>query len=285
MNLLKAAMTVLVDDTAGSNDLAAEHGLAFWIELQGRRVLFDPGQGQDTLIKNAKLLEIDISFSDAIVLSHGHYDHTGGLVAAMKLSPQAGVFVHPDALAEKFSIDDSVNEIGIPPSSRDMLEHLSDRIKFTRKCTRVCGDIMVTGEIPRSNTFEDTGGAFYVDSKGKQPDPIHDDQALFFETSDGIVIIVGCAHAGIVNTMDYVSHLTGQKQIHCVIGGIHLARASHERIGETIRAFRRYNVHRIGLAHCSGPEAVAEFKKAFPDRCFVCHTGQKINFEEYAIKE
>ena len=155
MNLLKAAMTVLVDDTAGSNDLAAEHGLAFWIELQGRRVLFDTGQGQDTLIKNAKLLEIDISFSDAIVLSHGHYDHTGGLVAAMKLSPQAGVFVHPDALAEKFSIDDSVNEIGIPPSSRDMLEHLSDRIKFTRKCTRVCGDIMVTGEIPRSNTFED----------------------------------------------------------------------------------------------------------------------------------
>jgi 7,8-dihydropterin-6-yl-methyl-4-(beta-D-ribofuranosyl)aminobenzene 5'-phosphate synthase len=285
MNSSKAAMTVLVDNTAGPSSLITEHGLAFWIELQGRRVLFDTGQGDDTLVKNAKLLEIDISFSNAIVLSHGHYDHTGGLAAAMKLSPRARVFMHPDAMAEKFSIHDGVHEIGIPPFARDMLEHLSDRIKFTRKCTRVCGEIMVTGEIPRSNKFEDTGGAFYVDSDGDQPDPIHDDQALFFETSEGTVIIVGCAHAGIVNTMDYISHLTGQRQIHCVIGGTHLARASQKRIGETIRAFRRYNVNRIGLAHCSGPEAATEFKKAFPDRCFVCHAGQKINFENYSIKE
>ena len=131
----------------------------------------------------------------------------------------------------------------------------------------------MTGEIPRRNAFEDTGGPFYLDRACTEPDPLLDDQALYIETSAGLVVVLGCAHAGVVNTLDYIAELTGRQQVYAVLGGMHLVRASAERLEATVEALKRYGVQKIGTAHCTGMRAATYLWSRLPDQCFECSVG------------
>ncbi len=272
-------INLLVENTARGPGILGEHGLAWWIDTGTHRVLFDTGQGM-ALTHNAARLGIKLSQADAIVLSHGHFDHVGGLEAALTAAPQAPLFLHPSAIECKFSgTDPSVpRHISIPFVESELFRRTGRRIVASREPTEVVPGLWMTGEVPRTNDFEDTGGPFFLDGALTRPDPLLDDQALFFESRDGVVVVLGCAHAGVVNTLDHVAHLTGRSTIHTVVGGMHLENASPQRLAETLAAFRRFDVQGIGAAHCTGFAAAAAFWKEFPQRCVQCVAGTRLFF-------
>lgn len=271
-------ITVLVEDTTQGRGLLAEHGLAFWIEFGPRKVLFDTGQS-DMLVRNARVLDIDLGQADAVVLSHGHYDHVGGLEKILEITRAIPIYFHRQALEAKFSCSDGQSrEIGMKP---DLAETLKQRISdglgaYTNGSVEILPGVWTTGPIPRKSEFEDVGGPFYLDSDGMRPDVLLDDQALVLATDNGLVVVLGCAHAGVVNTLDYVAELFPGQTIHMVLGGMHLIQASRARIDHTIEAVRRHRVRRIGPAHCTGRSAVARIWHELPENCFACSTGTQI---------
>ena len=274
-----AAVTILVDDIAYGN-FRSEHGLSIWIEYGNRRVLFDTGPN-DAVLKNAKLLGINLKQTDAIVLSHGHYDHAGGLEAVLNIAPNAIIYLHPAALEPKFSQKNGqVREIGMSDSTKNLIGALAEngKVVWTRKPTQVFPGLFVTGRIPRNSDFEDVGGAFFVDKNCHEPDLLPDDQALVLNLPKGMVVFLGCAHAGVINTLDYVAKLSREKCTCTVIGGMHLLNTSSERIEQTIGALGQFDVQRIGMAHCTGKEAVKRFRETFPSRCFKCLAGTRVKF-------
>ena len=273
-------ITILVENTAAGRGLLGEHGLAFWIEAGHRRILFDTGQGV-VLKQNAQHLEIPLASADAIVLSHGHYDHTGGLAQALKVAPQAKVFAHPGAFQAKYQRNDdgTVRDVGMPLLNEDGVRKKAGDLIWTNQPTEICDGVFVTGEIPRISDFEDTGGPFFLDEGCQQPDPLIDDQAMFFESSLGTVVLLGCAHAGVVNTLQYIQQLTDKRPIHAVMGGMHLVNASPERIDRTVKAIRKLGVDCLAPAHCTGMVAMARLWMEYPDRCRHCGVGTTMEFE------
>ncbi|MEW6359563.1 MAG: MBL fold metallo-hydrolase [Planctomycetota bacterium] len=265
-------LTVLMDDTVHPMGLKAEHGLSLLIERGENVVLFDAGQTA-LFLENAKSLGKDLSRVKAVVLSHGHYDHTGGLLDTLRLTMNATVYAHPDVFRLRYAMPKNKKPISAGMRyNRDEIETLRPMVLSDEPVEIVPG-IRTTGEIPRVTHFEDTGGPFFLDPIGKEPDHLPDDMAIFFENGRGTVVVTGCAHAGIVNTLECVAQLTGRRQIHTVIGGMHLAAASEERMKRTCDALREFDVRRIGIAHCTGMPATIRFFNQFPDCCFLCTTG------------
>lgn len=273
-------ITVLVENTTQDPALLAEHGLSYWIERDGRHVLFDAGQG-GVLAGNAWKLKRRLEDVDVVVLSHGHYDHTGGLVDVLRGNRPVEVFLHPAALGTKFirKADGSFREIGIPFPAKKTLGKSSVRVTLTETPTVVANGLTVTGPVPRVTDFEDTGGPFFLDDRGSQPDPLIDDQAMFFETRHGLIVLLGCAHAGVINTLRHVRELSGGKAIHAVLGGMHLVRTSSERLARTIAELRQFDIRILTPAHCTGMPATVALWSAFPGTCQTCHAGRTFTFD------
>ncbi len=273
-------LKILSENTARGMGILGEHGLAWWIDTGAHRVLFDAGQGL-VLASNAQRLGVDLRTADAIVLSHGHADHVGGLEQALAAAPGATLFLHPDAAVRRFT-GSGGGKIG-RRLSVDFMENGGfreggRRIVSTESSQEIVPGLWSTGEIPRVTDYEDTGGPFFLDEHLVQPDPLLDDQALFFRSSNGIVVVLGCAHAGVINTLDHVRTLTAGAPIHAVVGGMHLERASERRLDETFAALRRLGVQRFGPNHCTGMGAVARFWREFPGRCVQCSAGVGLEF-------
>lgn len=273
------SVTVLVENAAHGLRLLGEHGLAYWVEFDGHAILFDTGQGM-ALGHNARALAIDLARAEAVVLSHGHYDHTGGLPTVMTVAPHARVYAHGMAFEPKFTRgnDGSVREIGIPEASQFAVQGL-ESVTWTTRPAEILPGLWVTGPVPRDSAFEDTGGAFFLEPNCAMADPIEDDQALYFDSDEGTVILLGCAHAGIVNTVSYIRRLTEDRPVAAVLGGMHLLNASPERIGRTLDFLATLGNARLGPAHCTGLKAFVSIWSAFPERCIPCGAGTRMEFK------
>jgi len=272
-------VTTLVNNTA-PDDLQSEHGLSFWIEYNGKNILFDTGQ-TNIIETNAKQIGIDLANTDTVILSHGHYDHTGGMSTVFAAAKMATLYLHPRAMDLKYSQKpDRVKMIGMSDATKEIIRSVKTKGKlvWTERPTEVFPGLFVTGTIPRKTSFEDTGGDFYLDESCNKPDELLDDQAIFFKAHNELVVLLGCGHSGVVNTLDYISMLTGEKHIHAVLGGMHLLHACPKRIDRTIEAIRKYDIQELGPAHCTGKNATEMFNEAFPDQCFECSVGTQKDF-------
>lgn len=274
------AITLLVENTARGAGVLGEHGLAWWIDSGAHRVLFDTGQGM-ALTANAARLGIDLATADAVVLSHGHFDHVGGLAQVWALAPRAALYLHPRATEPKFSGNGSG---GSAPGRRISVEFVERaefaapgrRVVATREPTEVVPGVWMTGEVPRTNDFEDTGGPFFLDAELTQPDPLLDDQSLYLPTPEGVAVIFGCAHAGAVNTLRHIARLTDGAPVRLAVGGLHLERASVRRMDETVRALRACRPAQMGFCHCTGLAAIRRLWDEFPEACVQAHAGMRI---------
>ena len=275
-------VTTLVENSVHARGLLAEHGLAFHLQAGPRSLLFDTGQS-DLLVKNARSLRVNLAAVEAIALSHGHNDHTGGLMAAREAAPEVRLFLHPASLAPKLvgNPDGTGRPIGMDEVNAKAIRAAVNAVVWTSQPTEVLEGIFVTGEIPRQNAFEDTGGRFFLDPACTQPDPLKDDQALFFDIPEGLVVLLGCGHVGVVNTLEYIRQLTGGRPIHSILGGLHLLKASSQRMEKTIGAFRRLDVQRLAPGHCTGLPALAQLWNAFPGRCSSCAVGASWVFQGF----
>jgi len=273
-------ITVLVENSVRTRGLKAEHGLAFFIESDGKRVLFDTGQ-TDLLLENAAALGCSMENLDAIVLSHGHDDHTGGLAAVHQKSSNARVFLHPAAIEPKFSANapGASRYIGMPEAGRQAVAAAGKNLVLTQARHEVIEGVFVTGEIARRTDFEDVGGRFFVDERCQQPDPLVHDQALYFPTAAGVVVLLGCAHAGVVNTLLHIEQLTGGQPFRAVLGGMHLLNATPARLAATVEALHTRKVPLLAPAHCSGAEAGARLWENFPGRCDAASVGSRFEFQ------
>jgi len=215
-----------------------------------------------------------------VVLSHGHYDHTSGLHTALSMMNQPTVYAHPAAIKPKFArnADGSSRAIGMPEADRQALLTQSEWIQVEAPVKLPCG-LQLTGPVPRTTDFEDTGGPFYRDIACTDPDPIEDDQAAFIETKNGTIVILGCAHAGIINTLKYIQKLTGKRPIHTVIGGMHLHSASKQRTARTLEELQRLDIQHLYPCHCTGLPAIVQMWNTFPGRCLPCCVGTTLSAE------
>jgi len=248
---------ILVDNRA-EDGFAAEHGFALWIEAGGEKILLDTGAGK-ALPVNQERLGIDFAQANALVLSHGHYDHTGGIGAFLADNQTAVVYAAPGFDRPRFSCrpGEKARAIGLQAEGRRQIQALPpERFHLVTEPQRLAPRIGLTGSIPRVCPFEDPGGPFFFDAEATLPDPIEEDQALWFETADGLVILTGCCHAGLVNTIERIRDLTGQSRIHSIIGGFHLLNASEERLAQTFAALQDWSPALILPCHCTGNQVM-----------------------------
>ena len=272
-----ATITFLVNNTA-SDGLECEHGLSLWIEFNGKYILFDTGQ-TDIVKKNAGQLGVNLANTDAVILSHGHYDHTGGIPSVFGVAPKATLYLHPEAMGPKFSRKSSKTRmIGMSKSAKEVVQTLVDneKVVWTEQPTEAFHGLFITGPIPRETIFEDTGGDFYLDESCIKPDELTDDQTVYFRTEKGLAVLLGCAHSGVINTLDHIIKLTGENRIFSVIGGMHLKNASVARIEKTIIALRKYNIQKFIPLHCTGQGAIEKMKHEFGDRVLPNAAGAKV---------
>jgi 7,8-dihydropterin-6-yl-methyl-4-(beta-D-ribofuranosyl)aminobenzene 5'-phosphate synthase len=256
--------------------LRAEHGVSMLVTTYagGNRdsFLFDTGVTLDGVLHNMDVLEIRGNELHAVVLSHGHTDHTRGLIGFIKRygRPRVPIVLHPDAYLKRKNVQPDGHESEhIPPSKRDLEAEDVQIIEERGPSMLIGGYALVTGQIPRTTPYEKGSPAQVALIDGTwQPDPwIHDDQAIVINVKGkGLVVLTGCGHAGVVNTLKTARELTGVDPIHAIIGGFHLTGPLFEPIiAPTLQALRDFNPSVIVPQHCTGWKATHLIAREFPE--------------------
>lgn len=274
---MKIDITTLSENTANYGCIG-EWGLSILVETEGTRVLMDTGLSFSATY-NARVLGVDLSGVDRVVLSHGHADHTGGLVEVMAETGEVEIVAHPDIFAEKCAgrSEEKVRDISIP-FSREELEGLGARFNLSREPVHITDRIMTTGEVPLVTDYEEIDSNLWAREGGKlKPDPLADDLSLVIDTDFGLVVILGCAHRGIVNILRYAQNITGKEHIYAVIGGTHLVSASEERLVRTVAELREMGIQKLGVSHCTGFFAAARLAQEFSDIFFLNNAGTRFS--------
>ncbi len=262
-------ITVLNDNRPAGN-LGSEHGLSMMVEAD-ETILFDTGPS-DIILRNAEKLGIDLRKIPKIVLSHGHYDHGNGLAYLAKTNPKQKLICHPAVFDGKYRKGDH-SYIGLP------LSRTNARQKFelteTKQPLDVSEKIIFLGEIPRINDFEAKTTAF--EKEDGSEDFIQDDSGIAIKTSRGLIVITGCGHAGICNTLEQARKVTGENRILAALGGFHL-KYDNEVTRRVVECFVKMEVEKAYPSHCTELPALVRFYEQYKNN-FV-RSGDVFRFED-----
>ncbi|MCD6187275.1 MAG: MBL fold metallo-hydrolase [Desulfuromusa sp.] len=274
-------LTILCEnsvDQVSPYGLLGEHGFSCHLQTPSGNFLFDTGGGM-TIMNNAELLGIDFTKLQGIMFSHGHFDHTGGLRQVLEKTGKIPIYAHPDLFSKHFSKNSGeMRNIGIPWPQVE-LEELGADFKFSATPQKVAPDLLLSGEVPRISKVEtgDPNLLSLAEDGAQVTDPLHDDLSLFIHTDRGLVILLGCAHAGLLNIIDHAIKLTGEKKIYMVLGGTHLKFCSEEQMTATLDRLEELDVDLIGASHCTGLRGARMLAERFGQRFFSASVGVEID--------
>lgn len=262
-------ISVLTDNHPGSHT-PSEHGLSYFIEYDGKRLLFDAGQS-DMFLRNAKVMNINISDTDMIILSHGHFDHGNGL---FNLSG-GSLLCHPGCFVKRYRKAD-MSYIGL----KNKKDEFTGRFELitSKSPYKISEKILFLGEIPRLSSFESQSTTFVFEDG--TPDFVMDDSAIAMITEEGLFVVTGCGHSGIVNTLEYAKKITGEKIIYGIMGGFHLKEVDNQ-IKSTISYLKDNNVKHLLPSHCTSFPALSAFHESFHIK--IVKTGDIYNFSSSNI--
>ncbi len=278
-------VTVMCENTVGvpvPKGLIGEHGLSFLIEDK-HTTLYDTGQGVG-IINNMGLMGKNVNAIDKIIISHGHYDHTGGLLPVLK-ERESGVpvYLHLDAFKNKVALIETMDgnfeiPIGFQNKKEDY-EEAGAEFTFTDHFSQIDDRIYAIADVKRPEGWK----TWDVRLKCKDgdtiiDDPFNDDLSLLLETDSGPVVLLGCAHAGVVEILDDLSGKTGHKEFHAVIGGTHLGSAPETYINKAMETFKKYKIKIVGTSHCTGFHAAAKIKSHFKNEFAEACVGSYFDF-------
>ena len=274
-------LTILCEnsvDRVSPYGLLGEHGFSCHLQTPAGDFLFDTGGGM-TIMNNAKLMGIDFTKLQGIMFSHGHFDHTGGLKQVLEKTGKIPIYAHPDLFSEHYSKNSGkMHNIGVPWPQNE-LEKLGANFNFSAAPYQVTPDLLLSGEVPRITEVE-TGdpNLLSVSESGEQiTDPLCDDLSLFINTDKGLVILLGCAHAGLLNIIDHAIKVTGQEKIHMIVGGTHLKFCSEEQMTATLNRLEELEIDKIGASHCTGLRGARMLSERLGERFFSASVGIEIN--------
>ncbi len=273
-------ITVLVDNNVQPDGgLLAEHGFSVLIERGSDRILFDTGQGR-ALPWNAGILGVDLTGIDTVVLSHGHYDHTGGLPHIVRRNPGVRVVAHPKALGPHLALneDESVpHEVGMPYKPK-VVEAAGARFLLKTDFEEILNRVYFTGWVPRALPGNPDKRLLVPSDTGWRQDLIEDDVSLLLDTRSGWVVALGCAHAGVRNILQHIKEQMEIDSIWGVLGGTHLGFAAESETFAVIEVLESFRVQFVATAHCTGTGPNRILKDHFGNRFHDAYAGAMFEF-------
>jgi 7,8-dihydropterin-6-yl-methyl-4-(beta-D-ribofuranosyl)aminobenzene 5'-phosphate synthase len=263
----------IVVDNLTRCGLAVEHGLALLIDCGDARILLDTGAG-GALMANLAALGIEATSIQNLVLSHGHWDHTGALAELLAPVPSLPIYAAAGVLQERFSCHpgQAARDVSMQLASRRALAQA--QYQELHGFTLLSPGLYATGPIARESG-EDCGGPFYLDASAQTADLLPDDQALLL--TEG-VLVLGCCHSGIINTIEHCRRCAPEVKIHSVIGGMHLVNADTARLERTAAYLEAQGLRRIIACHCSGEQAIAYLQERLSCELLVGASGDSYEF-------
>ncbi len=277
-------LIILCENTTFRSNIYGDAGLAILINAtlsngDTIKILFDTGENEEVFIHNIEVLNVDLSDLDVIVISHGHHDHTGGLIRALDMvNRRIPIILHPDALLPKFALKPKLRYTGIPFDPSEIERR--GILLFSRRPINLSDSIIVSGEIPRKTDYEKVENYYILRQDRLEKDYMLDDQALFFIFADNSIgIITGCSHSGIINITNYSQEITQKRSVKFIIGGFHLINASDKRIEKTWEDLSKIDPAYLSPMHCSGVKIISKILQNNPKKYLAIHAGDRILFK------
>ncbi len=268
-------ITLIENKLSESKDLDIEHGLSIYMEVDDKKILFDTGQSGN-FIENAKKMDVDLKKLDYVAISHGHFDHSGGLERLIKeINPDIKLYLGNGFFNKKYSLreDGDYSYLGNSFDERLLKEH---NVKFkyvTEDITKLTENIMIFTNFKREDEFENTNPFMYLKQGDDYiKDEFLDEISLGIKTSKGLVLVVGCSHVGVLNIINTVEERTGLK-IYALIGGTHLVKEDDERINTVIGYLKEKEIEIIGACHCTGKQGETMLSQQLDDSFVNNNTG------------
>lgn len=274
-------ISILTENTVYKRGFLGEHGLSVLIETEDRRYLFDTGQS-NVFLHNAAKLQLSLKELDGVILSHGHYDHCGGMENLPQQDKEIPVYIHQKAFEKKYAENLKTGELRyIGLENTENWPEWARLHKLQGGCNEIGAGIYLLSEIPYTTEFEPLPKGFWKDSEQSSPlelvaDTMEDEQLLVIEREEGLCVFAGCAHPGIINCLHYVQSIFPNIHIHSLLAGMHLKGCGRERVQKTILALQELEIDRIIPLHCTGLRAIAAIREALGSCCLLPEAGKQI---------